>query len=94
LPISLPAKNPQLLLPDLPKDRCGEVMPMPIYEYQCRGCCHCFEHLALKAEEPAPACPDCGCGDVEKLMSAGCVLTKSSGGGESDFTQARCAPSG
>jgi putative FmdB family regulatory protein len=67
---------------------------MPIYEYQCNGCCHCFEHLTLKAEEPAPACPNCGCDDIEKLMSAGCVLAKGSGSGGSDFSQAGCAPSG
>ena len=25
---------------------------MPIYEYQCRGCCHCFEILLLSANDP------------------------------------------
>lgn len=67
---------------------------MPIYEYQCRGCCHCFEHLTFKSDEPAPACPECHCGDVEKLMSAGCVLAKSASGGAGDHGQAGCAPKG
>ena len=67
---------------------------MPIYEYQCRGCCHCFEHLALKADELAPSCPQCSCGDVEKLMSAGCVLAKNTSAGAGDLSQAACTPRG
>ena len=67
---------------------------MPIYEYQCRGCCHCFEYLALTANEPAPACPQCSCGDVDKLMSAGCALAKRSSDGAGSFDQTGCAPSG
>ncbi len=68
---------------------------MPIYEYQCKGCCHCFEYLALSSEESAPKCPECACPDIEKLMSAGCVraggIAKGSGG--FDAKQA-CKPSG
>lgn len=68
---------------------------MPIYEYQCKGCCHCFEYLALSPRESAPKCPECACPDVEKLMSAGCFrasgIAKGSGG--FDAKQA-CKPSG
>ena len=42
---------------------------MPIYEYQCKACCHCFEELMMSASDPAPVCPECDCKDVEKLMS-------------------------
>jgi putative FmdB family regulatory protein len=67
---------------------------MPIYEYQCKACCHCFEQLVLSANDPPPQCPECQCADVEKLMSAGCVraqgLATGSGGGDA----AACRPSG
>jgi putative FmdB family regulatory protein len=68
---------------------------MPIYEYQCNGCCHCFEHLSLSADDAAPVCPQCACPDVEKLMSAGCFrangIPKGSGGFDS---KTACRPSG
>ena len=67
---------------------------MPIYEYQCRGCCQCFEHLALTVDEAPPACPECSCADVEKLMSAGCVMAKSTSQSASGMSQAGCKPSG
>ena len=25
---------------------------MPIYEYQCNGCCECFEELVFKSSDP------------------------------------------
>ena len=37
---------------------------MPIYEYQCRSCCACFEELVTSSNTPAPKCPECGCADV------------------------------
>ncbi len=46
---------------------------MPIYEYQCKSCCHCFEKLVLSIVEPPPKCPQCACKDVIKLMSAATV---------------------
>jgi putative FmdB family regulatory protein len=68
---------------------------MPIYEYQCKSCCHCFEYLSLSANDTAPACPQCACPDVEKLMSAGCFrasgIPKGSGGFDS---KPACRPSG
>ena len=67
---------------------------MPIYEYQCRGCCHCFEHLTLRVDETAPACPECNCADVEKLMSAGCVLSSSASASLNEAGQGGCLPSG
>ncbi|MBI5895933.1 MAG: zinc ribbon domain-containing protein [Desulfobacterales bacterium] len=58
---------------------------MPIFEYKCKRCNHCFEQLVLTDEkEPSRACPRCGGTEVEKLMS--CVHAL--GGAKSGF----CAP--
>jgi putative FmdB family regulatory protein len=42
---------------------------MPLYEYQCRACKHEFEAL-VRTQDPAPACPSCKSGDLEKLLTA------------------------
>lgn len=58
---------------------------MPIFEYQCQKCHHCFEQLVPAGQkESKPACPHCGAGEVAKLMS--CI--NSLGGEKSRF----CAP--
>lgn len=41
---------------------------MPIYEFQCKNCEHCFEKL-MSYEEDYPSCPNCGSNDVFKLPS-------------------------
>ena len=41
---------------------------MPIYEYQCRICGHCFERV-MKAGEGEPACPACGRQETKKLVA-------------------------
>lgn len=46
---------------------------MPIFEYVCRDCQRRFETLVLPGEREAPACPDCGGRDAQKLVSAGAV---------------------
>jgi putative FmdB family regulatory protein len=54
---------------------------MPIFEYQCHKCNHCFERLTIASdEESALTCPRCGAVDVAKLMSCANALggTKSS----------------
>ena len=33
---------------------------MPIYEYRCTGCGHCFEQLMSSSSVKNPACPKCG----------------------------------
>ena len=40
---------------------------MPIYEYACMECESHFEELVRNAEQ-AVACPDCGAGNVLKLL--------------------------
>ena len=67
---------------------------MPIYEYQCKSCCHCFEYLSLAPNEPDPECPECQCADVEKLMSAGCVRPQGIAKGSGGFKPPKCQPSG
>ena len=69
---------------------------MPIYEYQCQACCHCFEALVLSSNEPTPVCPECECGDVDKLMSAACVRAQGIASGSGGFSSdsAACKPSG
>lgn len=41
---------------------------MPIYEYKCEDCGSVFEELVYSTDKKI-ACPDCGKGSVEKLMS-------------------------
>jgi putative FmdB family regulatory protein len=40
---------------------------MPLFEYECRGCGHRFEHLTRAGE--TPSCPACSGGDLQKLLS-------------------------
>jgi len=40
---------------------------MPLFEYECRGCGHHFEHLT-RASDP-PTCPACQGGDLQKQFS-------------------------
>ena len=43
---------------------------MPIYEYKCRACEHCFEALVLPPALETPACPSCQSRNLEQLISA------------------------
>jgi len=67
---------------------------MPIFEYQCNACCHCFEELVFSSQAPKPKCPKCDCGDVQKLMSAGCVRPNGIPTGSGGFKDSACKPSG
>lgn len=43
---------------------------MPIYEYQCNSCHHCFEKLVFATDKSESIkCPKCGNVKVSKLMS-------------------------
>jgi putative FmdB family regulatory protein len=50
---------------------------MPIYEFACRQCGHNFERLVLRTS-PAAACPACGHGEPEQLISLCAVSSDSS----------------
>jgi putative FmdB family regulatory protein len=67
---------------------------MPIYEYQCKACCHCFEHLSFSLDDSTPACPECDCPDVEKMMSACAVRPMGIPKGSGGFTPPKCRPTG
>ncbi|MGB5987052.1 MAG: zinc ribbon domain-containing protein [Desulfobacterales bacterium] len=53
---------------------------MPIYEYQCRQCQHCFEKLVFAGDEEPVTCPQCETREVEKLMSCVSFMGDSSTG--------------
>lgn len=42
---------------------------MPIYEYECIACGHCFERI-MKVGEEAPACPACGAEQPKRRINA------------------------
>jgi putative FmdB family regulatory protein len=42
---------------------------MPLYEYVCKACKNEFEAL-VRSQDPAPACPSCKSGDLERVHSA------------------------
>ena len=67
---------------------------MPIFEYQCKKCGHCFEALMRSAEEAPPECPACKDLNVEKLMSAGCVRPMGIPSGSGGFKPPACSSSG
>jgi putative FmdB family regulatory protein len=42
---------------------------MPIYEYECQACGHCFEQWQKMSDKPVRVCPKCKSRKVEKLIS-------------------------
>jgi putative FmdB family regulatory protein len=54
---------------------------MPIYEYQCEKCCHCFETLVLSGDDEKISCPECGHDRTKRLMSSSCFIGGSAGKG-------------
>ena len=44
---------------------------MPLFDYRCESCAHQFEVLIRPASygDPAPACPACGSGKIERQLS-------------------------
>src|SRR5665213_2214418 len=47
---------------------CALEYPMPLFEYECRGCGHHFEYLTRDGRPLA--CPSCAGADLQKLLSA------------------------
>ncbi|GAB6908254.1 Regulatory protein, FmdB family [Desulfosarcina cetonica] len=66
---------------------------MPIFEYQCKACCHVFERLVFSSEDEPLECPACHCKDVEKLMSAGAFRPNGIPTGKGGFAPPACKPS-
>jgi len=49
---------------------------MPIYEYECEKCNHCFERLTFKGDGEHINCPKCGANKVKKLLSASSFMSE------------------
>lgn len=47
---------------------------MPIYEYQCETCHHCFEVLVFSSDEEEITCSKCGNSEVKRLLSSTCFI--------------------
>jgi len=47
---------------------------MPTYDYRCRGCGATWEVSLRHVTDNPAACPYCGGGDLERLVSAPYVL--------------------
>lgn len=48
---------------------------MPLYEYLCKACKNEFEAL-VRPQDPAPVCPSCKSGDLEKLITAAAMASE------------------
>ncbi|HOA05673.1 MAG TPA: zinc ribbon domain-containing protein [Candidatus Fermentibacter daniensis] len=63
---------------------------MPIYEYLCSRCNLIFQFFVRSSGAPAPSCPKCGYGELERVMSAFSTSRSSSapfsGGSEPDLS--------
>jgi putative FmdB family regulatory protein len=51
---------------------------MPLYEYKCDACGHCFEKIQKFSDPLVDTCPKCG-GVVRKLVSSPAIQFKGSG---------------
>ncbi|MGD9368946.1 MAG: zinc ribbon domain-containing protein [Desulfobacteraceae bacterium] len=49
---------------------------MPIYEYECEQCRHCFEKLVFAGDDVVADCPQCGSHEVKKLISCTRVISE------------------
>ena len=58
---------------------------MPVYEYCCQKCGHCFDALQGLSDEPLEKCPQCEELSLEKMMSAPMFQLKGTGWYETDF---------
>lgn len=72
---------------------------MPIFEFKCMDCDKYQEILVMnKQEEVEIACPNCGSGNLERILSATSHTINGSGSGQADTsgasTQTRTCSSG
>jgi putative FmdB family regulatory protein len=64
---------------------------MPIYEYECWSCHHCYTAiLSITESAEVPPCPQCHSDDVRKLISKVAVV-RSAGQKEKDRSKALSA---
>ena len=58
---------------------------MPIYKYECKTCAHIFEDLRGFNDPNPDECPECGEGQIERLISGGNFHLKGSGWYVTDY---------
>jgi putative FmdB family regulatory protein len=61
---------------------------MPIYEFRCLSCNHCFELLAVRQDDTTEMkCPNCDNEEVERVLSCVSYVMGSSSSGDSNKTK-------
>ena len=61
---------------------------MPIYEFRCLSCNHCFELLAVRQDDTMEMkCPDCKGEEVERVLSCVSYVMGDSSGGKGEKTK-------
>ncbi|MCD6045963.1 MAG: hypothetical protein K0R48_1126 [Gammaproteobacteria bacterium] len=65
---------------------------MPVYEYCCQKCGHCFDALQGLSDVPLEECPQCKELSLEKRISAPMFQLKGTGWYETDFKKKKAAP--
>ena len=59
---------------------------MPLYEYQCDGCGHRFEHIQKFSDPLLTVCPKCG-DAIQKLVSSAAFQFKGTGWYVTDYAK-------
>ena len=61
---------------------------MPIYEFRCLSCNHCFELLAVRKDDTTEMkCPNCDNQEVERVLSCVSYVMGSSSSGDTGKTK-------
>ncbi|MCG6979825.1 MAG: zinc ribbon domain-containing protein [Deltaproteobacteria bacterium] len=61
---------------------------MPIYEFRCLSCSHCFELLAVRQDDTMDMrCPKCHKEEIERVLSCVSYVMGNSSSGDSDKTK-------
>ncbi|HWU75571.1 MAG TPA: zinc ribbon domain-containing protein [Rhodanobacter sp.] len=58
---------------------------MPIYEFECGGCGHCFDRLQKLSDADPTVCPVCAAAQLHRKVSAPSFRLAGSGWYETDF---------
>jgi putative FmdB family regulatory protein len=58
---------------------------MPIYEFECAGCGHRFDHLQKLSDADPTICPTCAAPQLRRMVSAPSFRLAGSGWYETDF---------
>ena len=67
---------------------------MPLYEYECGACGHRFEIIQKFSDGPPEACPSCGKGPLQRLMSSPAIQFKGTGWYVTDYAGKKGGDSG